>query len=255
MGDPAFYDSEIETFLTECTDKKLSNDDLLLRVKEDITEANLGTSSNRIRRKLRDVLQDRGLPCGRGSGDSIQTRLLNLITTVPTNQPQTSEPSSTSHLIQGSLLVNAKRDILKVSCNDSDKYSGPYDGPIIEVVKRRFIQDSDAFDVPTEQKLSLMHTMLRGAALEYFTELLFSTVTSSEDAFDKLQEHFMAAAHRDTYATEGNTLTFRDNKDIHGTNRLLSYSIYSSSVRVNYNLHLEVRIAPPCYYDTAVSVL
>ena len=61
-----------------------------------------------------------------------------------------------------------------------------------------------------------MHTMLRGAALEYFTEFVFSTVTSSEDAFDKLQEHFMTPAHRDTYTTEWNTLTFRDIKNVHG---------------------------------------
>ena len=97
--------------------------------------------------------------------------------------------------------------------------------------------------------------MLRGAALEYFTEFVFSTVTSSEDAFDKLQEHFMTPAQRDTYTTEWNKLTFRDIKNIHGTNRLLSYSIYSSSVRVNYNLYLEVRITRPCYYETALSVL
>ena len=64
----------------------------------------------------------------------------------------------------------SKRDFLKVNRCKQDKYSGPYDGPIIDAVKRRFIQDCNAFEMPDHQRLSVMYTMLRGDALRHFTD-------------------------------------------------------------------------------------
>lgn len=112
-------------------------------------------------------------------------------------------------------MSTSKRDFLKISRQPRDQYSGPYEGPIIDTVKRLFLQDCDAFDVPEVQCLSVLHTMLRDDALRYFTDYIALTATTGDQAFSKLQAHFMTPAHRDTYMTQWNSLTFTDIKQKH----------------------------------------
>lgn len=216
--DPEFHNTEIETFISECTAENLGNDALMLRAMEDITRENLLHSSNAMRRKLRDYLDSNGVACGKGSGDSIQSRLLTLISNESTRNTHSSTPSSSSHPTVSPVLNTAKRDFLKVNRKTEEQYCGPYDGPIIDTVRRKFIQDCDAFEVPTDQRLSVLHTMLRDDALNYYTEFVLPHVTSITDAFERLQAHFTTPAYKDTYTTEWNTLTFAEMKRKHTDN-------------------------------------
>lgn len=49
--------------------------------------------------------------------------------------------------------------------------------------------------------------MLRDDALKYFSEFVLPVTTSVNDAFDSLPAHFTTPAHKDTYATEWNTIS------------------------------------------------
>lgn len=51
--------------------------------------------------------------------------------------------------------------------------------------------------------------MLRNDVLLPFTDHVQNTADTVEDASDELQAHFMTTAHRDTYHTEWNTLSFK----------------------------------------------
>ena len=129
--DPEFHNTEIETFISECTAENLGNDALMLRAMEDITRENLLHSSNAMRRKLRDYLDSNGVACGKGSGDSIQSRLLTLISNESTRNTHSSTPSSSSHPTVSPVLNTAKRDFLKVNRKTEEQYCGPYDGCLL----------------------------------------------------------------------------------------------------------------------------
>lgn len=85
--------------------------------------------------------------CGKGTGDSIPNRLLDLL---GHNLAVLANNAVTGPLILAlsstmSPANQAKRDFLKLSHQASDQYSGPYDGPITSTVKRKCIQVCDAF--------------------------------------------------------------------------------------------------------------
>ena len=65
---------------------------------------------------------------------------------------------------------------------------------------------------PQQQRLSVLHVMLKDDALRYFMDDVVSTADSVEEAFGQLESHFMTPPHRDTYTTEWNTLSFSDIK-------------------------------------------
>lgn len=91
-----FHDNEISSFITECTKEKLTEKSLLIRFKEDITVQNISSCTNSTRRKLRDYLEDNSVPCGKGSGESIQYSLILLLQ--PT-QEKTSYPREELRII------------------------------------------------------------------------------------------------------------------------------------------------------------
>lgn len=177
----------MEDFIENCTTENIQETDLLIRFREDITEGNLTNGFNNTRHKLRDFLDNQGVQCRKGNGDSIQVRLLGVLSeTSPYRAgPQSSSPSHNSSP-QVKHMNTAKRDFLKLTRNAQDQFSGPYEGPIISAVKRRFFKDCNAFEVPQHQRLSVLHVMLKDDALRYFTDHVVSTADTVEEAFSQL---------------------------------------------------------------------
>jgi hypothetical protein len=67
MTSAYFHDGELNTFINETTG--LNANDLLERYREDITANKITRATNGLRRKLRDYLDSKGVPCGKGTGD------------------------------------------------------------------------------------------------------------------------------------------------------------------------------------------
>ena len=122
---------------------------------------------------------------GKGTGDPIQRRLLALLgqahVTTASNPASAAPSLSTSQATSPG--YQAKRNFLKISRPPTEKYSGPYDGPILSTVQRKFTQDCDAFEVPEYHRLSVLHVMFCGDALRYFTDYLVPSASSVSDAF------------------------------------------------------------------------
>lgn len=122
----------------------------------------------------------------------------------------TAQDSSYTHFVTGN---TGKRDILKATRSTESLFSGPYDGVILSSVKRQFLQDCNAFEVPENQQLSVLHIMFKDNALRYFTDHVKPKVRNVEQAFEEMKKHFITEAHVNTYTTEWNTLSFRDFKN------------------------------------------
>lgn len=154
-----FHDKEISDFIDVCTIEKLTDKDLLIRFKEDITVQNHSTCTNEVRRKLRDFLDKNSAEFGKCSSESIKTKLTNLLQ--PGRSFDRSGSSSTQNSSHAHSVLNnmGKRDILKSPRHPESLFSGPYDGVILSSVKRRFLQDCVAFDVPDSLQLSVLHIM------------------------------------------------------------------------------------------------
>lgn len=197
MSDFTPHAEELDSFIADVSQPPLNGPDLLTRFKEDITPENLTKSSNSFRRKLRDYLEDHQVPCGRGSGDPIQIRLLALLNI----QPSISHSVST---IAGSSYGN-------------NNYTNQ------NTVKRKFATDCRAHEVPEGQQLSVLHVMFRDEAERYFTDHVAGNATFVDDAFQQIYDHFVTPAHRDTYITEWNTLTFSDMKHKHPNKTTVQY--------------------------------
>lgn len=210
MTDPDFHDGELKAFIETTLEENINGNSLRIRYREDITVANLTHGTATQRRALRDHLEDHNVACGRGTGESIQNHLLLLLnpTTTSLQEVSTATVQAGHSTVSPAPSNTAMRDFLKVIRNKDDQYSGPYEGPILSTVKRKFIQECDAFEVPDVQRLSVMQCVLREEALRYFTETVRHSVTSVDDAFHKLEERFMTPAHMDTNTTEWNSLKF-----------------------------------------------
>lgn len=85
MTKSTFHDTELDRFIEEATTANMQGNDLLIiiiirtiRYKEGVTQENPLRSSNASRKKLRDFLENKGVPCVKGTGDSIQLRLLGI---------------------------------------------------------------------------------------------------------------------------------------------------------------------------------
>lgn len=204
--------SEIEGFITECRSMQLNGDNLKERYLEDVTADIVRNATIVERRRLRDFLENNGVPCGRGSRDSIQGRLLQLLSSEDP-QPDRGTQEPTGRSVPGTESrseTSAKRDFLKITRYKDEKYAGPYEGPLLESVQRRFEQDCQAFDVPDPQRLSLLYTMLVGEPSRFFTTSILPVVSTVEEAFEKLQQRYLSSAHRDRYIQEWNGLKFRN---------------------------------------------
>lgn len=217
MTDPDFHDGELSSFIDKAKTEKLSGNALRIRFREDISVANLTQGTNSQRRVLRDYLEDHNVACGKGTGESIQTHLLTLLNPLTCTITESSGPSmQVTHSHASPPYANAaKRDFLKVTRYKEDQYSGPYEGPILSAVKRKFFQECDAFEVPESQRLAVVHCVLRGEALRFFSENVRHTVPTVDEAFLALKSHFMTPAHMDTNTTEWNSLKFSTMKQQH----------------------------------------
>lgn len=158
-----FHAKEITDFIITCTTKNISSENLRIRFNEEITLDNVTLSTNQTRRKLRDFLENKSVPCGKGSDESIQYRLSLLL------DQSNSTPSSPNSNINYFATTSAKRDILKVPRNKDDMYGGPYSDCVIYPSKQNFQQDCAAFEVAFSQQLFVLHIMFRENALRYLT--------------------------------------------------------------------------------------
>lgn len=86
---------------------------------------------------------------------------------------------------------------------------------ILSIVRRKFLTDCQAHEVPNNQQLSVLHVMFREESLRYFTDQVLPASTNMDDAFTKAEEHFMTAALKDAYTTEWNTLSIREIRQKH----------------------------------------
>lgn len=138
MTKAPFHNKEIEQFMEESTKDGLQGDGLLRRYKEDIIQDKFYNATNDFRRKLRDHLDRKSVAYGKGTGDTIQLRLLSLTThrtTTLVTQPQSS-PASFTFTPHSTPVSTSKRDFRKISRKTQEEYSEPYEGPIIDPVKR-----------------------------------------------------------------------------------------------------------------------
>lgn len=86
---------------------------------------NLKKSRNRASRKICDHIWNNDLPCGRGTGDSIQGRLISLPIQIQgsSHTDRVSQTKSTLTTPGVQLMENeiSKRDFLKVPRSDSEQ--------------------------------------------------------------------------------------------------------------------------------------
>jgi hypothetical protein len=139
MTSAYFHDGELNTFINETTG--LNANDLLERYREDITANKITRATNGLRRKLRDYLDSKGVPCGKGTGDPIQGRLLDVLRLqlgqfqlTGTSNPASGPPSMASAAF-GSQPNLAKRDFLKLYRTPNDQYCGPHEGSILRTIR------------------------------------------------------------------------------------------------------------------------
>lgn len=62
-----------------------------------------------------------------------------------------------------------------------------------------------------------MHTIFHNEALRYFIDNFQSDVTTIEESFTKMQNHFITPAQRDAYSTEWSSLKLADMKEKYPT--------------------------------------
>lgn len=159
------------------------------------------------------------MPCGKGTVDPIQVQLFPMTTHGATTVDMQSQISQASFFSvhHNTSVSSSERDFLKISTHIWDQYSVTHKGSNIETVEHRFIQDCDTFDAPEVQRLSVLHTMLRNDALQYFMDYIAPTAIIADQAFRKLHAHFLTPAHKVAYMTELNSLTFNYIKQKHPT--------------------------------------
>lgn len=138
-----FHDKEISDFIKTTTEESLSSQNPRSRFTEAFTPENISVCTNAVRRKLRDYLEQKSIPCRKGYGDSILHRLKLLLS--PHGEPA---PAPSPNASSNSFTVSsAKRDILKVPRNKDDLYGAPYSGSILSSVIRVFLQDCLSFEI------------------------------------------------------------------------------------------------------------
>jgi len=200
MADAQFHDQELDAFMDQCKASSLTGEDLKWRFTEDVTDVNISSWANAKRRKLRDFLEDNGVPGGRGSRDQIKIRLPHFLQFGQNGNPLEYVPASPH---------SGKRDFLKITRYKDDKYAGSYECPLLGSVRRRFEQDCIALEVPEGDRLQLVYTMIRGEPLRYFMDEVQPHASAAADAFVMVQAKYMSSAHRDRYIHEWNALSFR----------------------------------------------
>lgn len=180
----------------------------MTRFKEEITPENITISSNGSQKKLCDHLENHEVPCGRGSGDSIQICLLALLNIHPSISQSVSTTAGSSQGINATASGShgngnniGKRGFLNAPRLETDKNSRPYTGPILSTAKRKFETNCKAHEVPEHQWFSVLHVMFRDEAERYYTDHIAGNATSIEDAFQRTYDHFVTPAHQDTYTT------------------------------------------------------
>lgn len=104
--------------------------------------------------------------------------------------------------------TNSKRTFLQISSTVNDQYSEQYDLPILNSIKRRFMQNCEASDVPEKRQLPVMHTMFRNEALRYFTDDVVCDAKTVDGAFNKMKDHFITLARSDALTKEWCSMQF-----------------------------------------------
>lgn len=70
------------------------------------------------------------------------------------------------------------------------------------LLKRKFLHEHDEFEVPENQRISVMHVMFRHDALCFFTENVGHITKNIDEVFEKLCSLFMTPAHMDEHFTK-----------------------------------------------------
>lgn len=107
---------------------------------------NINNCTGEVRQKLRDYLDRKNVECGKGSGESISTKLGHI--------PQPSSTSEQSRSLSHDTAYNqfetgntGKRNILKPPRKSETLFTGPYEVLILSSNKRQFLKDCNAFEV------------------------------------------------------------------------------------------------------------
>lgn len=203
---PAEADQQITSFITQSSSSELSKDTLLREFREVINERIIRQATGYKRRDLRNYLESKELNAGSQTGFSVESCLLCLLDSSKYPLSQTSNNTTLSNGTHSTM--HAKRDFIKIPRHSQDKYSGPYEQPLLDTVKRRFIDDCNGLEVPENERLSVMYLVLRGQALKYFQDHVVHTARTIDEAFQNLRDHFHNAAQQKTNITKWNTINF-----------------------------------------------
>lgn len=183
----------------------------MTRFREDTTIENIQKSKNSARRNIIDFLERKFLSFVKGTGDSIQVKILSQLNPVapktktnPTSQIYTKE-TSLGHATQ---VKNGKRDFLEVPCGEQYQYSGLYSGRFLSTVQRKLKTYFVSHEVPDDLKLSVILAIFREDSFRYLTDHVAAWAKSAEDSFKEMKDKFMTPSHKDTYTTEWNTFSF-----------------------------------------------
>lgn len=204
----------------------LRGDDALDRIVEDIQPAVLfhpDVRSNAILyRKIRDIYIAIGvnverrhgyqvikaLACVYPEGEIRDDALARLtfnrpVTTQHTPNPTTSDAPNYASRDNGRAVAS----ILSMYKTDSAKYGGTIDENFQEAFDR-YLRAIEDLQLPTTKGLQLLHNMLTGEALSFFSSISATCQTLS-DARTHLEKEFMSAARQNAARRELDSLDFR----------------------------------------------
>lgn len=77
-------------------------------------------------------------------------------------------------------------------------------------MKRRFVQESDVFDVRPLERHSAVHVMLQEDVVKYISGYSLHSIFTDKDHIAYLHIHFIYSCHKSAYECQYVTLYFRD---------------------------------------------
>ena len=147
-----------EELTKDCRENNIVEDSLKKQCIQDVNEDNISFSSNTLRRKMRNLLEDNGVRCDRESRACIKSKLLELLC-------RESDKDRVAQVLSPLTLANDPYNypgefslifpdtvIKSMLGHTRDHFSIP--------IERSFFQDCEALEVPIHHGKQVMHTML-----------------------------------------------------------------------------------------------
>ena len=191
---------------------QLQGEDLLGSYKELVTVELVQGLEPMKRKDVRDYLREKGVSMPTGRGHPILGVLMDLL-------PQSHEESAQSTGVGGNGVPHPSQngnrvitDLIRIYTHQDTKYGGKLSDNIY-VAERNFLLNCDTLRIPERTRVSLVHVMFKGLALEYFLRLLKSQPQIAlGEVFQRMKDHFQTEDRKQRAMIKWNTITFRDTK-------------------------------------------